>query len=475
MLTGKKILVTGAMGLSGLNAVRLYLRLGAEVFLSDKKEGEALPSDLLLFESTLKDLRPQDGPELLEKIRPDFVITAPGVPLSLPVFNEARKKNIPVYGENDYGFFIIEKLWKTKPFVIGVTGTDGKSTTVDIIAHILNSVKGIGAVPCGNYGRPLSDIVFDPVKESQIPVLVTELSSFQLEPLTFFHPDVAMILNVAEDHMDRYVNLEEYLKAKLKIVTLQSKNDLLIAPPWILEKAFHYEEELRKKEMVRKVSVYPYNESVSTPVFSVKDGSIYFRDQMLLKISEFPLRGIHNIMNLQYALIAFSDTLDRNNLQVDYRSLRETLMSMSSLECRMEDLGVISGIQFINDSKATTVQSIESALRSQGERPVYLLLGGRHKGIDFSVLKNYKKNVHFYPFGEARDIIGKAIDVNSGFITMEQAFHKASEDALKAADSSPVLLLSPGCSSYDAYKSFIDRGRHFRELTTEFRKKYAES
>ncbi len=461
------------MGLSGLSAARLCLRLGAEVFLSDRSTREKLPPDLLIFENTLHDLRPADGPELIEKVQLDFVITAPGVPLKLPVFAEARRKNIPVYGENDYAYYVIQKLWKTKPFIIGVTGTDGKSTTVDITYHILDSVPGITAVPCGNYGKPLSDLVFDPVKDAALPVLVTELSSFQLEPLTFFRPHIAMILNLAEDHMDRYESLEEYLGAKLKIAMRQGRSDLLIAPPWILEKAFRYEEELAKSEMVRKISAYPYSESVSSHIFTVKNGNIYFRDREVISTSGFPLKGIHNLMNLQYALIAYEDTLNRNGIEPDFSLLKQTLSSMSSLECRMEDLGVIKGVQFINDSKATTVQSIESALQSQGERPVHLLLGGRYKGIDFSPLKKYSGNVVFYPFGEARSIIAEHLGISAGYITMEEAFRRAAEAALTESEKKPVVILSPGCSSYDAYKSFIERGRHFREITAAFRKEHS--
>ncbi|MDH5655339.1 MAG: UDP-N-acetylmuramoyl-L-alanine--D-glutamate ligase [Spirochaetia bacterium] len=443
MYENKKILVAGALGKSGRAAAELYLELGAQVIVWDESQ-DPLPEHLNSSES-IQDARSESEKALIEKYNPDFIVTSPGIPLTHPLFLFAEKKGIPVYGETDLAFRIMEERTGSKPLIAGITGTDGKSTTTALLAHLLNEC-GLKAIPCGNFGLPLSELAKK--KSECYDVYVAELSSYQLEPLKFLHPEVSMILNLAEDHLDRYRSMDDYLEAKLHILNLQTEQDLMIAPPEIIGAAENYLKN-RLDQKVRMKSPPEIRELIHFMLFKP------------VPISGFSLAGNHNLKNLSFALEALADILKRKSIEISNEVFLHALQSFKGLPHRFEDLGEKNGIRFINDSKSTTCQSMVTALESVKDAGLFLLCGGRNKGIDFSVLKKYSRQIRFFPYGEAGPEIAEIVETRS-YADMKDAFSAAVESAEKAEKA--VILLSPGCSSFDLYRSYLERGNHFKSL-----------
>ncbi len=453
MFSGKNILVTGAMGLSGMAAVRLYGKLGATVFLSDRKTGP-LPDDVL--RDSIVDLRPEDGPEILDSNRIDFIVTAPGVPLFSPIFRRAKERAIPVYGENDFAFHILQKFGFAVTS-IAITGTDGKSTTTALLEYAITEASDKKGIACGNFGKPVSSLI-ESGKIDESTVAVVECSSFQLEATRYFHPAVSMILNVATDHMDRYPDMNSYLGAKLKILTNQTGNDLLLSTREIIPEAELFEKEIMKSSHVRKMAVASITEDdLRTPL--LYNGEVFMDPQTL------GLPGLHNLSNVKYAISALEDLERRGLLVIDRARLQSALQSFSGLPHRMEVVTSYKNVLFINDSKATTVQAVSSALTSLPGKRVFLLLGGRDKGSDFSVLKDLNPRASFIPFGEAAEKIAGELGMDGNRLSLRDAFLLAADRAIESEGDS-VVILSPGCSSYDAYTSFEKRGDDFKGIVS---------
>ncbi|MCB1137799.1 MAG: UDP-N-acetylmuramoyl-L-alanine--D-glutamate ligase [Leptospiraceae bacterium] len=444
-LEKKKVLILGAMGRSGMSLQELLFDLGARIGIADQKsQGDpAVPVEA--------DLRPDQGSSILDIFEPDFVVTAPGVPLSLPIFDAARGRGIPVYGELDLAFHVMEEQGK-KPYVFAVTGTDGKSTTVSLLEHILlNLPFAPSVIACGNIGLPLAQVVLDGVPD----LLVVECSSFQLEMVEYFHPDTACILNVAPAHMDRYDSMDDYALAKANIGRKQGSQDLLI-----IAEDFPYLDELS--------SLFGRLERLDLQSFAPGHKEL---------LDSLKIPGEHNRWNLLFCIRMLQDYFFRNGIDwnENLQALKQAISTFPGLPHRMEVVAEKGGILFINDSKATTVQSARMALNSFSGRPVYLLMGGLDKKGDFTSFHG-DGNHTVYPFGEAGPMIQEQTAARHFFPDLNAAFRAACEDAARnlpalapSEGRSPVILLSPGCPSQDQYKNYEERGRHFRELVEEWR------
>lgn len=447
-ITSKRILLAGGLGKSGRAAAKLFLDLKARVIFSDSDAEAPLPQEFAdaASQSRLTDVRPREDVGLLSDFEVDLIVAAPGVPLSNPVFSAAREKRIPVYGENDFAAGLLETHWKRQPWIIAVTGTDGKSTTTALTAHLIGAcAKENTALPCGNFGTPLSSLVLLP-EDKRPSVLVVECSSFQLEPAHFMRADCAMILNLSQDHLDRYAALSEYLAAKLKITTNQKESDVFLAPASIL---------LENTGRARRISI----ESLDY----VRQDGVYFPSgpagKLLCAISDFRLPGAHNLSNLNCALFALENYAGRRGLSVDADRLSGLVREFKGLSHRMEVAAEKEGILYINDSKATTVQAVLSGLTAFAGKRVALLAGGFDKGLVYSELAG--KADFIFPFGQAGPKIQADTGGSAHFETLEQAL-AAAVKALRA--SGGVVYLGPACASYDAYNSYEERGRHFCEL-----------
>ncbi len=447
-LGGKRVLVCGAGGVSGRAAVALLHRLGASVVLSDQKKGgtefAALGTD------RLTDLRPREDAAILDEFPPDFLVISPGLPPSVPVLVEAHRRGLCLRGELDFAFEVLHETWKKRPYTIAITGTDGKSTTTALTAHLIRDAFGLRVEACGNIGLPVSSFALDVDSRD---VLVVECSSFQLETVEAFSPDAAAVMNVAADHLDRYADMDEYLGAKLHILDQMKETAVFLAPPDIMAKA--------AVSVRSRRGVPPRMEILADPF---PGGRIEMLGQDLAATDDFPLPGRHNMWNLAFALKFLEALAVQKNLPVDPVRVQGALRGFRGLPHRLERVVEKNGILYINDSKATTIQAVSVALASFPGRPVFVLCGGRYKGGDFAEWRGDGRA--FYPYGESAGRIRDAVGSADTFANLEGAFRSAQTEAAKIAGAGgmPVILLSPGCSSYDLYSSYAERGEHFRRL-----------
>jgi len=463
-LKGKRALILGAGGSSGRAAALLARRLGARVILADDRKMGGLEE--LFTPEELDDDSGREGfldargePEssLLSSYSPDFLLTAPGVPLASEVFRLAREAGRPVYGENDFAYGALRARGDDS-FVAGVTGTDGKSTTVALLAHLINEASDCTAIPCGNYGLPLSRIALERENPPAKRALIVECSSFQLEPTRFFHPEVAMILNLARDHQDRYESEEDYLRAKLRITENQSPEDLLLLDPEVARRARNLPEGFHtpaRAEIIDASSALPR-------AFGLDENAL----------ERFSLPGAHNRLNLLFALFGLARLVERRDARVERDRLLAALASFRGLPHRLEGAGETDGLVFVNDSKATTVQATLRALEAclaNDPIAVCVLLGGRDKGADFSLLPRGERRLRYFPYGEAGPLIARALGDRNVLPDMKSAFQAATEAAeTYGGEGRALVLLSPGCASFDEFSSYADRGARFKELAREY-------
>lgn len=372
----------------------------------------------------------------------DMVVVSPGIDLK-------KYPNISgnITSEIELAYEVMDKNAK----IIAITGTNGKSTTTHLTAQILNSA-GIKAAACGNIGYPFAKAVLD----KDIKVFVIELSSFQIELLKNFNAVSGCIINVTQDHLDRYGTMEKYYKAKLMLLNFIDKNGVFIT---------NTDEKIR--HAVEKHNIETKYIDDDLKVFPKYDGKILDFGKFKADTSKYKLFGKHNLINLSFALLLADKVCD---FKGDVSNLLEDLTSMPH---RTELAAEVNGVKWVNDSKATNVDSVYTALKSV-EKPSILLIGGRDKKSDYSPLaelinKNISKICYF---GEAADLIKNQLS------PLLKGVEEESYDSLKncvkilAGKTQPgtTVLLSPACTSFDEFKSYEDRGVKFKEYVLEYTK-----
>ncbi|HEU4928289.1 MAG TPA: UDP-N-acetylmuramoyl-L-alanine--D-glutamate ligase [Candidatus Krumholzibacteria bacterium] len=370
------------------------------------------------------------------------VVVSPGVPLDHPVIVRAQRAGVPVIGE-------VEAAYRyTRARIVGVTGTNGKSTTVGVIGGILKS-GGVDTVVAGNVGTPLADVL----RERDPATLVLELSSFQLDTIDRFRVDVAVLLNVTPDHLDRYHHsFDEYAASKGRILNRAAAGTYYV---------YNAEDEIA-------VALAGTHRGPSIPFSSRRalEEGVFFENDSLVRVwqgrrdvvirrSEFTPVGVHNLENALAsigAVIPFGISLD---------AVRAALRAYHPLPHRMELVRVVDGVAYINDSKATNVDATAKSLASI-DGPVIVILGGRDKEGDFTALLPHLKSTRrAVLIGEAKDVIARAL---KGRVEMAQASDM--RDAVRAARASArpgdTVLLAPACASFDMFKNYQERGEVFR-------------
>jgi UDP-N-acetylmuramoylalanine--D-glutamate ligase len=430
----KKAAVLGA-GLSGTAAAILLKEEGADVTVLDSAEEKNL------LKSTLDNLRAQGvrivaGPAADDDATPyDLIVLSPGIDPVSPLARHFSERQIETIGELELG-------WRscTLP-VIAITGTNGKTTTTELLAQMLNAC-GQRTVACGNIGKPLCEVVR---RQKDFDVLTVEVSSFQLETIQTFRPSVALWLNFAPDHLDRYRSVWEYREAKLRIFENQTAEDFAI---------INAVETLRNVR-ARKITFSAYTDQAD---FRLAEGSIVFQDQVVLRMADTKLRGSHNIENLMATLAA------GRARGLSFAQMVPPLLSYEPRPHRCEFVRTVGGVDYINDSKATNLDAVEKALAAQS-RPVVLIAGGKDKGFNFEPLRALvqQKVKSTVLIGEMAKRIARDWD---GAVPSEMAgsLADAVERARAAAKPGDVVLFSPGTSSFDMFKSYADRGDQFRTL-----------
>jgi UDP-N-acetylmuramoylalanine--D-glutamate ligase len=370
-----------------------------------------------------------DGPAALDGVR--AVVKSPGVPAPAPVIAAARERGLPVLGE-------IELAWRVIPNeFVAVTGTNGKTTTTELIGHI-HREAGRPVAVAGNVGTALSSLVDRLAPEVTV---ACEVSSFQLEDAVEFAPEGAVLLNLAHDHLDRHGTFEAYTEAKLRVFAHQGNDDVAVAPLGLGV------EDLGG--CARRVCFGdgPHAE------LSDRAGHLWWAEEPLLGVEEISLRGLHNRRN---AMAAAAICLARG---IEPDAVGAGLRTFAGVEHRLEDVATVGGVLYVNDSKATNVESTLVALASF-EAPVHLILGGQGKGEDYEPLREpVSRCAGVYLIGEE----AARLEAVVGGLRCE-TLERAVDAAVAAARSGDVVLLSPACASFDQFADFEARGHAFKEL-----------
>jgi UDP-N-acetylmuramoylalanine--D-glutamate ligase len=430
----KNVAVLGA-GLSGAAAALLLRDEGANVSVFDSADEKKL------LKSTIDNLRAQgvkviSGPEAeRDNGSYDFVVASPGIDPDSPLARNFSSRKIEIIGELELGWQSIDVP------VIAITGTNGKTTTTELLAQMLNACCQ-KTIACGNIGKPLSEVARE---KKKFDVLTVEVSSFQLETIKTFRPSVALWLNLAPDHLDRYTSVAEYRAAKLRIFENQTEDDVAIVNA----------AEIWPKIRPRKITFSAYDDSAD---FRLSEGAIVYENKPILRLAEVKLRGAHNIENLMATLAA---GMARG---IPFEEMAPSLSVYEPQPHRCEFIRQLNGVDYINDSKATNLDATEKALIAQS-KPVVLIAGGKDKGFNFEPLRKLvsEKVRSTILIGEMAGRIAQDWK-DAVKIEMATSLADAVERARTTAKSGEVVLFSPGTSSFDMFKSYADRGDQFRAL-----------
>jgi UDP-N-acetylmuramoylalanine--D-glutamate ligase len=368
-----------------------------------------------------------DGVELLGRVR--TLVKSPGVPREAPVVAAALERGIPVHGE-------LELSWRLLPNrFLAVTGTNGKTTTVELLGTI-HRAAGMPVAVAGNVGTPLASLVGEVDPDA---VIVCEVSSFQLEDASHFAPECALLLNLTEDHLDRHPSFEAYRDAKLRIFARQGPDDVAVAPLDL--------------ELPGAVSFGGQGADLT-----LDDGELRWHGDELIAAEEIRLRGAHNLENAMGASAAALAT----GVGVD--PVRGALREFGGLPHRLEEVGTVEGVLYVDDSKATNVSAAASGIEAF-EAGVHVILGGSLKGGGFAGLREAlrRRCVAGYLIGDAADRLAEDLD---GTVPLRRSgdLETAVREAAAAANPGEVVLLSPACAAFDSYRDYAERGDHFHAL-----------
>lgn len=452
-----KVTILGA-GRSGTAAALLAKEKGFDVFLSEFSENEN-PNYFKLNEAGIEFERGKHSESKI--LDSDLIIPSPGIKPNIPIIQEAKKIGIKMIDETAFAL----KYMKNNR-VIAVTGTNGKTTTVNLIHHIFNS-SGKKAHLAGNVGVPLSSLVG---KINSEDILILELSSFQLERSENFDPEVAIFLNISEDHLDWHGNFVNYFRSKWKITLEQSPKNLLILTlddKRLIENAFVGGQSTKAE--LAAVTTNPdreFGDKFSFGIMLAGDHIYFYKQQgykpikkeELMPISELALPGAHNIFNSMAAAMA------ARRFEIPNEDIRDSLTSFKGVEHRLEFVRSFQNMDFINDSKATNINSAWYALSSYN-KPIIWIAGGLDSGNDYTSLESLVKNnvKAVISYGEERDNI---FNFFSGVCSCKRAtdLNEAIVHAVEAGIGGDVILFSPACKSFDQYTNFEERGQDFKRI-----------
>ena len=449
-LKGKKVLVVG-LGKSGLAAALFLRRRGAQVTVSDVRSAEALARDIpaLLEEGIMVET---GGHGLLTFRRQDLIVVSPGVPLDTPELVQVRNFGLPVIGELELAARFL------KGRLMAITGSNGKTTTTSLLGEILEAA-GLPTLVGGNIGVPVVALIDESTENSWS---VLEVSSFQLETTDQFHPDIAVILNITPDHLDRHGTFENYALAKERIFAAQTTADSLVLNA----------DNVRASAAAARSAAPVYWFSLERRVPQgawVEDGFVVFRaakgtaEERVISLNSIPLKGEHNVENVLAAVCA------ARLAGAPAESIRMAVEKFKAVEHRLEYVATLNGVEFYNDSKATNVDATAKAIAAF-PAGIHLILGGKDKNSDYTQLSQLlRERVRaVYTIGSAAAKIESHL---RGVVPLHscETLQKAVQAAASAAHPGEVVLLAPACSSFDQFESYEHRGRVFKEIVNEGR------
>ncbi len=443
----KKIVILGA-GESGIGAALLAQQKGHDVFVSDG--GTINP--VFKNELILSGVDFEEGMHTKEKIfDAGCVVKSPGISPKTKIVQELEKNGIEIISEIEFAY-----RYKNESKIIAITGSNGKTTTTAMIYHICREA-GLDCAMVGNIGFSFArQIATEPKK-----VYVLEVSSFQLDDIKFFKPDVAVLTNITEDHLDRYdYKFENYIKSKFNIIKNQSESDVFI---------YNADDEITRKYLnnfLNKTNPLPYSMSKELPQGAyISNAEMHIKwqnEEMTMSVDDFSVKGKHNQYN------AMAAGLSAVVMDIRKEKIRTAVQTFQSLEHRMESVVTIRGVEFINDSKATNTNSTWYALESM-TKPTILILGGVDKGNDYSFIKELVKEKvkAIVCMGTDNRKIHEAFGNEVELMVNTTNAKDAVQAAFHFADKGDVVLLSPACASFDLFKNYEDRGKQFKEAVKD--------
>jgi len=408
----------------------------------------------------------------------DLIIKSPGVPSDIDILKKAKDKSIKIMSEVEFAYSISQdlvRIGQAHPFkLIAVTGTNGKTTTAHLLYHLLSEIReempyghllshpvSVG----GNIGRPFSELIYEhyylswpAVNDIGYPhlnprIIILELSSFQTEDIEELKPDIALILNIAEDHLDRYSSFDDYCKAKINLLRNMNKDDLIL---------YNHDDKVLLEE-IKKIDMPSMSYSLDK-----EHSQFYFEDNQIkssssdecLLVNDCNLKGIHNISNM----IAVATVASK--LGVDDERILSFMKQYEGLEHRFEFVRELNGVTFINDSKATNVSSVEAAIKSIGKN-IVLIMGGLSKDSDFSKISDYNDAIKLIvAYGVAAKEITSSLS-SSMRVVEQDKFEDAIKNAFDLAEEGDCVLMSPACASFDQFENYEHRGSFFKDVVNK--------
>jgi len=442
-----KCYILGA-GESGAGAAILAKQRGYDVFVSDAGPIKNL------YKEELNEfgIEFEESMHTEEKIlSADEIVKSPGIPEKSEMMKKIRRKGIPVISE-------IELAWRFKGSskIVGITGSNGKTTTTALTYHICRHA-GLDCAMVGNIGISIArQVALDPRE-----IYVAEISSFQLDDIKDFRAEIALLTNITEDHLDRYeYKFENYIKSKFKIIQNQTKDDYFIycADDPVTETY------LKKLTIHSNPLPFTMKQEPQKGAF-IKDGTMTIAvndDKVTMSVDDFKIKGKHNQYNTMAAGIAAA------TLGIRKEKIREAVTTFESLEHRMEMVAMVKGVEYINDSKATNINSTWYALESM-TRPTILILGGVDKGNDYEVLKDLVKEKvkAIVCLGTDNRKIHEAFGDTVALLVNTTSAEDAVKAAYHFAEKGDTVLLSPACASFDLFKNYEDRGIQFKQAVRD--------
>jgi len=428
----KRFLVLG-LKKTGISAINFLKTLNPiKIYITDKNLKLEIPDTVYIdYEEAFI---------CLNKI--DYLIKSPGIPYDIPLLEEARKKNVTIINDIELSYPFIKNDKK----IIGVTGSNGKTTTTTLIERLLSEGK-IKALSAGNIGKPLLEVVT--TKNSEVDVYVLELSSFQLLDLYDFKADINIFLNINLAHLDYHHSFEHYLNAKLNLVKNIDADSIII---------YNYDDVSLTERLKGKQGKH-FTFSLSNPdaTIYINDGKIIFNNEVIMNVSDIKLLGKHNLYNIMPCIIV------GKIFNITNETIRKALTSISGLPHRLEYVRTINEISFYNDSKSTNPTSTLNALAAFN-KPIILLLGGYDRGQDFVEVIKHPNIKHIIAFGATNERICKETENHNVPYTKCDNLEEAVIVAYQLAKPHDIVLLSPASASWDAFSDYEERGCIYKHL-----------
>ncbi len=448
MFENKKIFILG-LARSGYQAAKVLIEKGNEVILNDGKEEDKLDQE------QIKELR-ELGVTLVFGSHPDdlldssfdYLIKNPGVPIDHKYVLKARELNIEVINEVEMAYRLLPEGVK----IIGITGTNGKTTTTTLTYNIMKEAYGDKVFLAGNIGYPLCSILNDVKKDD---IIVMEVSCQQLENLNKFHPNVALMTNLSPAHIDFLKSYENYKRVKAKLFKNQTEEDIAILN-------IENEDVINETKDIKSTTKYFSSKKEINGCY-LKDNSIYYYGEKVISREEIFIAGIHNVENCMGAIMIAKEFNVSNDI------ICKVISSFRGVEHRLEYVDTVNGVRYYNDTEATNIKCTQIAL-SSFDNPITIILGGLERGQDFNELTPFMKNVsNIIAIGQCRNRVldyGKSLNIPTySFEYLKDGFDKCVE----VSKSGDIILLSPASASWDQYKECEIRGAEFKKKVEELK------